>query len=87
MRHVTDELVGQARDFTNQLTREERGQIFSDRMLEEEATNARYRNGQSVKETVDTMLLAGGTPSFSRADTLGRKYAKMAVQYLSNLSE
>lgn len=79
---VTDELIDRARmnPAESGLCREERASIFNDRMLEEQAANKRYSNGRSIKEHVDGMLQAHRTPSFSRGDTLGRAYAKMAAR-------
>lgn len=74
---VTDALVDTARDLTNGLTREERSAIFNDRMLEETAANVTYPNGRRVKEVIDEMFARGGSPSFARADKLGREYAAM----------
>jgi len=79
-RVITDELIEQAKDFTNGLTRAERTAIFEDRMLEDTATNKRYINGKSVKETIDRMLEEGAKLSFSRQDKLGKQYAKMATR-------
>lgn len=78
MRIITDELLNQAKDMGNGLDRDERSAIFNDRMLEDKAMNAKYSDGQRVKDAIDSMLARGGVPSFKRSDKLGRAYAKMA---------
>lgn len=83
MRLITDELLAQARNMGNSLSRDERTSIFNDRMLEDSAMNAKYSDGRRVKDAVDALLCSGGLPSFKRSDTVGRAYAKMAARRMA----
>lgn len=84
---VTDALIEQARRNPAEtgMTREERAAVFNDRMLEEQAANARYTDRRTVKETIDALIAAGSTEfKTARSDELGRAYAKMALRRRRN---
>lgn len=91
MRVISDDLAARARDMSSGMTRDERTAVFNDRMLEDQAMNARYSDGRSVKDAIDGMVLLAGAlgckPSFKRSDKLGRDYLKMVVRRLEMKKE